>query len=234
MERKTLPLNSVQLKMADDESGTFTGYASTFGNVDSYGDTIEPGAFKATLKANPNPKMFFNHDSYFSPPIGKWVELVEDDVGLFVRGQLTPGLTLANDIHAAMKHGTIDGISIGFRVSGEDYEQLDNGGRRYLSITELVEASVVTFPADKFARVDLDSVKSAIKAGGTLTDLERYLCEAGQFSRSASRFFVHEIRERAKSTLREAEEARSTDELNAVAVNTAAWLRRMNHNLSVE
>src|SRR3546814_6009325 len=31
--------------------GTFSGYAAVFGNVDSYGDVIERGAFKATLRA---------------------------------------------------------------------------------------------------------------------------------------------------------------------------------------
>ena len=33
------------------DEGVFTGYASVFGNVDSYGDIVEPGAFKDTLEA---------------------------------------------------------------------------------------------------------------------------------------------------------------------------------------
>ena len=49
--KKTLSLSDCQIKL-DGESGKFSGYASVFGGVDSYGDTILRGAFESTLRNN--------------------------------------------------------------------------------------------------------------------------------------------------------------------------------------
>ena len=46
MERKTFEFEIKELS----EEGQFTGYLSTFGNVDAGDDMIEPGAFKKTLR----------------------------------------------------------------------------------------------------------------------------------------------------------------------------------------
>jgi Caudovirus prohead serine protease len=35
---------------SNDNTGTFVGYGSTFGNVDTYGDTVAKGAFKQTIQ----------------------------------------------------------------------------------------------------------------------------------------------------------------------------------------
>ena len=38
------------IKSANDATGTFEGYASVYGNVDSYGDAVMPGAFDASIR----------------------------------------------------------------------------------------------------------------------------------------------------------------------------------------
>ena len=181
---KTLKLSEVELK-ADSEAGKFSGYASVFGGVDSYGDTILPGAFKETLAAGV-PKMFFNHE--WGMPIGKYTVLKEDDRGLYVEGEFTPGLALATDVHAAMKHGTLDGLSIGGYLSSKDYEEKD-GNRIIHKWSRLMEISPVVFPADNSARIE--SVKSeeltaAIEQLETIRDFERLLRDAGGFSKGAA------------------------------------------------
>ena len=108
--QKTLSLSDCQIKL-DGDSGKFAGYASVFGGTDSYGDTILRGAFESTLRNNGKPKMFYGHQ--WDIPIGKWIKAKEDDHGLFVEGELTPGLSKSADVHAALKHGTLDGLSIG-------------------------------------------------------------------------------------------------------------------------
>ena len=97
--QKTLKLDEVSLKM-DGETGKFSGYAAVFGGVDSYGDTIIKGAFQHAI-ASEMPKMFFNHA--WDMPIGKWTKAEEDSKGLFVEGELTPGLALAADVRAASR-----------------------------------------------------------------------------------------------------------------------------------
>lgn len=185
MERKSLLLADAQFKLESDES-TFTGYASTFGNVDSYGDTIVKGAYVDTLKTNGLPRMFFNHDSS-AVPIGKWVEAKEDDYGLLLTGEFTPGNGLAAEVKAALKHGTVDSLSIGYSLRKGDYEDTP-AGRTIKKVARLAETSIVTFPADKFARVDLSSVKYAdeMAAIETIRDFELFLRDAGQFSKGAA------------------------------------------------
>lgn len=159
--RKSLSLTDCDIKM-DGDSGRFSGYASVFGGVDSYGDTIIKGAFETTLRRDGKPKMFYGHDAFSGIPIGKWLSAKEDDKGLLVEGELTPGVTLANDVRAALKHGTLDGLSIGGYLKAGDFEQSADGGRVIKKWSRLIEVSVVAFPADSAARVDLSSVKSAI------------------------------------------------------------------------
>ena len=183
---KSVPLTGVELKF--DEGGRrFKGYASTFNGNDSYGDTILPGAYMKTLAEHGLPKMFWGHD--WDIPIGKWLSAVEDEKGLLVEGEFTVGNSQADAVMAAMKHGTVDGLSIGFRLADGDYERKKDGGRIIKSVAELYEISVVNFPADEDARVsevrseELDSLNS-------IRDFEAFLRESGGFSKSVATAIV--------------------------------------------
>ncbi len=211
MLHKTLSLSEAELKFADggdlSTAWQFSGYASKFDGIDSYGDTILPGAYKKVLglmkkKSAPTPKLFVNHMSYEIPP-GKWLALAEDDQGLMGTAELTKDNPQAAILRAAMKHETIDGLSIGFRMSEGDYKLLDanpeDGSdpspRRIIrSISELVEISVVTFPADAGARVDITSVKFATAGFKYLSEYEDYLRDACGLSKSAATAIVAGIR----------------------------------------
>ncbi len=194
--RKTLSLNDVHLKM-EGETGKFAGYASVFGGVDSYGDTIIKGAFESTLRANGKPKMFFNHE--WNMPIGKWTVAKEDDKGLYVEGELTPGLGLSADVRAAMVHGTLDGLSIGGFLKKGDYEDTE-GGRIIRKWSNLAEISPVVFPADSAARIDLGSVKGgpalvdAIEQAETIREIEQLLRDAAGLSKGAAVALVARVK----------------------------------------
>jgi len=191
MMRKNLVLDNVGLKFAKNDTGAFSGYASVFGGVDSYRDTIMPGAYKSVIEriqagAARMPKMFINHKSY-ELPVGKWLSMEEDDKGLFMFGELTPGMEDAKTVKAAMQHGTIDGLSIGYGLNRDDVEMVekDDGVVRIIkNVSELYEISIVTYPADDAARVDLSSVKSALDQVESIKDFEDFLREAGGFSKS--------------------------------------------------
>lgn len=180
MFKKTLNFTDTEVKFVG-EKGKFTGYASVFGGVDSYGDTIVAGAYQNVIKYGRLPKMFENHKSW-ELPIGKWTSISEDSKGLLVEGEFTPNHSRADDVRSAMLHGTIDGLSIGYRLKEGDYE-VDGANRTIKNISDLVEISVVTFPADDVARVDLTSVKSALDGIHSIRDLEDFLRESGGFSK---------------------------------------------------
>lgn len=171
LELKTLQLDLCEIKLKQD--GIIEGYASKFNGVDSYGDTILPGAFSDTLKNRARPiRMRYNH---FSGVIGKWMSAEEDDNGLLMRGELTKGHSLANDVYASMKHGAVDGLSIGYRIPPGGSEKV--GKVRHLKRIDLIEVSIVEEPADLGARVT--SLKSAISEAQTIREVEMLLRDAG-------------------------------------------------------
>lgn len=178
---KTLKLAETELKFSD-ESGSFKGYASVWGGVDSYKDTILKGAFLDTLKENGIPKMFYQHKH--DMPVGKYLLVDEDSKGLWVEGELTPNHSLASDVRAALKHETLDGLSIGGMLRQGDYKDANEGGRLIHKWTNLLEISPVVFPADSSARIDLSSVKNIdfealLPDCKTERDIERLLRDAG-------------------------------------------------------
>ena len=161
------------------EEGVIEGYASVFGGVDSYGDTIEPTAYDNVISEGQKPLMFYQHDRW-GVPIGRWEELSVDSKGLKVKGRLNLELKEAQDVYSALKFGSLDGMSIGFRLRDRDYEYDDNDVCHIKNISELLEISIVNFPADKSARVmgvkadpeDLEELKD-------IRDCERYLRDLG-------------------------------------------------------
>lgn len=172
------------------EKGAIEGYASVFGGVDFYQDTIEPSAFDAVLEKGEMPRMFFNHDSW-GLPIGRWDSIAKDAKGLYVKGRLNLALKDAAEVYEAVKFGSLDGLSIGFRVDEVEFDE--KGIRHIKSIANLPEISVVTFPADKAARVG--SVKSTLDECSSITDFERFLRDAGGFSRNDAKAAIAKARQ---------------------------------------
>lgn len=133
------------------EDGTFEGYCSVFGNIDSYGERVMPGAFSKSLarhaKEKTSPLMLWQHNPDY--PIGVWDELSEDKKGLFGIGRLLKGVQKADEAHIIMKGGAIRGLSIGYRVVKAEPE----GNNVNLIELDLMEISPVTFPANEKARI---------------------------------------------------------------------------------
>ena len=156
MPRFHNPLSNCELKFAKSDQGIFEGYLSMFDNVDSYGDVVRKGAFVDTLaewEAKGHlPPMLLNHDPFGELPIGVWKSMEEDSTGLRVVGELTPDNPTSEKVFAAMKHGAVSGLSIGYRTT--HFEENDHAGLDLLKVN-LREGSVVSAPANEEARVDI-------------------------------------------------------------------------------
>lgn len=172
-----LPLDA----KAVSDAGVIEGYASVFGNVDSYGEIVEPGAFVDSLvksqRTGRKIKMLYQHDP--SQPIGVWDDLAEDSKGLWVKGRLLINASpKAAEVHGLLKEGALDGLSIGYRTIAS---QPKDGKAGVISLTklDLLENSIVTFAANERARVEV--VKSILDAGNvpTVREFEGLLREAG-------------------------------------------------------
>ena len=219
LQTRDLPLADCELKFTGGPSGagTFEGYASVWGSVDSYGDTVIPGTFKDSI-ARRTPMMFYGHSP--GRVIGKWTSIGEDGKGLRVIGELTPGHSEAGDVLALMKHGAISGLSIGGYTKAADARP--DGGRT-IKAFDLLEISVVSLPAEDNARIDLASVKSAIEAALTVRDIERLLRDEAGLSNSQATALVAKMRRIVRGELEaEALKARGDADIRALLERLAA------------
>lgn len=172
------------------EDGKFNGYGSVFGVVDSYQEVVAKGAFVDSLaeiqaKGRPVP-VLWQHRA--SEPIGAWSNLKEDDHGLFGDGQiLLDAGEMEKRAYAHMKARTVTGLSIGYWVRESTYDE--KTGIRTLTKLDLVEISLVTFPANDESRVEAVKFKLAHGEQPTDREFEKFLREAG-FSKTRAAALV--------------------------------------------
>lgn len=165
--------------------GSFSGYASLFHREDLAGDVVMPGAFVDSLRQRGTAgiKLLFQHDA--NQPIGVWTILREDARGLYVEGRLMPEVAKAREVHALMRAGALDGLSIGFRtVKGRRDRKT---GLRHLEKIDLWEISVVTFPLLPEARIAAMKASPFAGALPTEREFERWLTRDAGLKRAEAR-----------------------------------------------
>lgn len=187
-------LTELKFAAGDEKEMTFSGYGAVFGNVDSYGDMIQKGAFKETLTRSKRgkqwPAMLMHHGGGMfggdPTPVGIWTDMHEDDVGLYVEGKLAP-TTRGIEAYQLLKmepRPAITGLSIGYLAKEWSVRTKPDDPRRTLKSVELIEVSLVTMPANPKARVQ------AVKTDAlTIRDAERALRDVG-FSQSDAKAIV--------------------------------------------
>ena len=171
-KRATVPFQRKSVSAA----GEFVGLASTFGNVDFGGDIVVAGAFRDTLsewKARGEfPLLAWYHD--MGEPVGDWLEMSEDSIGLPCRGQLWVDSDRRTE--AAVKARNMltgtgpKGLSIGYGVRESEEAVRDGKSVRLLKNVELYEVSIVPFGMNPKALVS-DAKASNLFESGTLVDI---------------------------------------------------------------
>jgi HK97 family phage prohead protease len=156
---------NLRFKAPTTEGGpyTFSGYAVKWDSVNAYREQFVKGAFTDLINAvkagATKVHQYYNHgwrDAWIDPRsgmrIGIWTSLTEDEIGFLVEGELTPNLSLADDVAAMLAHGTVDGLSICFfEPSPMDVQELSD--RTVINRVDIYEISVVDEPADDQARM---------------------------------------------------------------------------------
>lgn len=144
------------------ETGKFTGYASTFGNVDRGGDMVKVGAFNKTLEDKAQHPILWQHNS--GEPLGLSEKSVPDEKGLLITGQLNMDVQSAREKYSLMKQGVIKGISMGYETVRETWQK----SVRILEEVKLGEYSLCIFPMNERAQVtsvkadDIEPILEAI------------------------------------------------------------------------
>ncbi len=120
---------NLEVKDVDTKQGIVSGYFSAFGNVDSDGDIMMPGAFKRSIQdwgpeGKGRIKHLLNHDP--SKPLGKIQVLKEDEYGLYYESKVGTH-TLGKDYIKMIESGLIAEHSIGFKTLRE--QKAENGNQ---------------------------------------------------------------------------------------------------------
>lgn len=136
-----------ELEEYDEEAGIFSGYASVFGNVDSGGDVMEPGAFTKTIAEGVGRVKILSGHNEALLPIGIPTELREDARGLFIRAKISD-TALGRDVKTLIRDRVLTELSIGYDPVVFEY---DETGIRHLREVKLWEVSVVTWAMNEAA-----------------------------------------------------------------------------------
>lgn len=198
MENLICSLRELKFAAPDEKTMSFSGYGAVFGNVDSYGDVIEPGAFSKFLAdvksgAQPWPALLSQHGGWQVSaedltPIGVLTDLAEDGHGLKLSGELAD-IPRGRDMYTLMKMSprpAIDGMSIGYVAKEWEPRSKPEDPKRRLKRIDLIEISLVTRPANGKARV------SSVKGEMTERDFEGLLMQGAGLSRSEAQVVINQ------------------------------------------
>lgn len=142
----------IKIKDIGESDGTFSGFASVYGNEDLGGDIVEPGAFTKTINDRGGEvPLLWQHNPREPIGVGK---LTDSAKGLEIHGQLILSVARAKEAYDLLKNRVIKGLSIGYDTVRDEIKDK----RRLLKELKLWEVSVVTFPMNELANVQ--SVKS--------------------------------------------------------------------------
>lgn len=158
MERKTFELDIKELS----EEGQFSGYLSTFGNVDAGGDMVEPGAFKKTLKEKKAFPLNWGHVPNRPDLVVGSFNGQEDVKGLKVDGEffldLEGGKKAYMTVKKLFEKGIKMGLSMGYKTMKYVNETIDGFMVRRLKEVKLKEGALTLFPMNEEAA--LEGIKS--------------------------------------------------------------------------
>lgn len=153
LEFKRLDSNQTRFKFDDAGNGSFSGYGSVFGNVDSYGDSVVRGAYAETIPTFLRDGFVAVGHDWHTTPVAYPTAASEDDYGLF----FTAAFHSTDEAQAArrvmrerIEAGKSVGLSIGYRVKCSTDR---DDGIRDLEKIDLFEISIVTVPANRAAVV---------------------------------------------------------------------------------
>lgn len=157
--KETPPGGEIQTKTAaarvevkgEGEGGILhiKAYALAFGNIDSWGDIIMPGACDGFLAGPDADRMAlcWQHDR--ATVIGKITDKGVDDYGMWIEADVLP-TSAGNDAAILLKNGAVKEFSIGYRANKYHYEHKEGYDYdiRILEDITVVEVSLVTTAAN--------------------------------------------------------------------------------------
>jgi hypothetical protein len=164
-EIRDLPRSEIRAIETEDGKKKIGGLAAPYGELSEemgfyypYRERIMPGAFKRTLGENSDIVALVDHDTakVLSRTSAGTMKVWESDRGLEFEAEIVE-TSYGLDLFALVKSNHVRGVSIGFNnvENGSNWKVLDGEDIREISDLDLLELSVVTFPA--FPQTDVST-----------------------------------------------------------------------------
>jgi HK97 family phage prohead protease len=135
---------------SEGDGMTLRGYAAIFNSPSQplpFTETIEPGAFRDSLKSRNDIKLLWNHETgtVLGSTRAGTLSVTEDATGLLIEAHL-PDTQAGRDAATLIKRGDVNAFSFGFRVAngGDTWVSAD---QRILKRVNIHEVSIVSWPA---------------------------------------------------------------------------------------
>ncbi len=177
-EHRSLPAFALRAE-SDDNSLTFSGYASTFEPYEIYGgpsngvgwiEQIDRRAYDATMSEKPDLHLLINHEGM---PLARTksgtLHLSVDDHGLKVVAKLDRSDPDVQRLEPKMRRGDMDEMSFAFRVRAQKWEAapgFEDDDQSLRTITDVNlhkgDVSIVNFGANPTTSAEIKSVEDAI------------------------------------------------------------------------
>ncbi|PEC81603.1 HK97 family phage prohead protease [Bacillus cereus] len=154
-EKRELLSSEIEIREMEGGLRTITGYAVkwemksvTMGYWRRFKEQFKRGAFTDSLTQD-DQLALWSHD--YSQVLGRTkngtLRLFEDEIGLRFELDLAD-TTLGDDTYKTIKRGDVDGVSFGFQMVKEEWDESDpDNVVRSVTKAKLVEISPVAFPA---------------------------------------------------------------------------------------
>jgi Escherichia/Staphylococcus phage prohead protease len=171
-----------RIEERDGKPPVITGYAAVFNSLSldlgGFRELIRPGAFARTL-GSADVRALVNHDPNLVLGRNKagTLRLSEDERGLKMEID-PPNTGCGRDILESLRRGDIDNCSFGFYCVSDSWADTGDGIVRELCDVDLLDTSVVTYPAYEQTSVAvrmLDELRGAVVyAAGPILDADTW------------------------------------------------------------
>lgn len=157
----------VERRASDDGKVTVAGYAAVFGEGADIGgyfhEVIVRGAFANSIKSD-DVRAYFDHDHgrVLGRKSAGTLRLSEDAKGLAAEIDL-PDTSDGRDVRALIERGDITGMSFGFQVLRQEWDETVDPPKRTILEVRLFEVSIVSEPAYEGTSVAMRSLDAARK-----------------------------------------------------------------------
>lgn len=230
-------LASIEKKEAGEDGILhIKAYALVFGNVDSWGDIIAPGACDEFLKSENFGRMALCYQHNTNEVIGVITDAGVDEKGMWIEADVLP-TTTGKDVQTLIKAGAVKEFSIGYYADEYHYEKKD--GYQYdirvLDAITVIEVSPVTRAANPDAvlidaKRDNNPIKKENMPENKIQELEQSLTTAqaeAKAAKAAADAMKADLESAKETATKQSQEIDNLDKSVKAQQQTIEGLRKM-------